>query len=85
MLALSGGRGTSEQNLVNILTARQINQALGGPFISPLEIGSLPDDFIDACLAMNTKLPQMQQARAKMEQKRIAFRQEYERRNRSHR
>lgn len=85
MLALSGGRGTSEPNLVNILTARQINQALGGAFISPFEIGSLPDEFIDACMAMQTKLPQLQQARIKMEQKKIAFRQNYERRMRGKR
>lgn len=74
MLALSAGNGTNDPLLVSILTARQINTALGGPFVSPFEVGQIPDEFVDACMLMNTKLPQFQEARRKMEQRKTEFR-----------
>ncbi len=33
--------------------ARQINQILGGAFVAPWEIDQMPDEIIDAILAVN--------------------------------
>lgn len=66
MLSMKGT--TAYKPLVNVLLARQINQALGGPFVSPWEVGELDDATIDVITSTIKDLPSMQEGLRKIEQ-----------------
>lgn len=53
--------------LVDILTARLINQAFGGAFIAPWEVGMLPDEIIDAIRAWAIDYPAYKDGTKKVE------------------
>jgi len=42
--------------------AQRVNAILGGPFIAPWELGSLPGDYLDTILALGTDLSKMKKA-----------------------
>lgn len=46
--------------LADIFLARLVNQALGGAFVAPWEVGMLPDDFIDTIRAWSLDYPALQ-------------------------
>ena len=53
--------------LTAIWMARQINEALGGPFVAPWEIGELPEEWTDAILGMKTRVAAMAQGKQQVE------------------
>ena len=57
MLSMTGKVGW--RPLVNIELAKQINLALGGPFVSPWEVGQLDDATIDMITGTLIDLPPM--------------------------
>lgn len=53
--------GQATGRLADIVTARIINQALGGALVGPWDISSLDNPTIDAFLMFTTELPAMRQ------------------------
>lgn len=45
--------------LAAIYTAQNVNAALGGQYVTPWDVGQLPQEWIDACIAMSADLPKM--------------------------
>ena len=66
LLDLSRGAGPDDEILSAVLLARRINRILGGAFISPWEIGDLPEDAIESILSIE-QVPAFQSGRAKVE------------------
>lgn len=75
MLALSRGAGAGDERVEAILLARQVNLALGGPFVAPWEVKDLPADFIDAAVGVTQRLPGFVAARQGMDAKLAEWRQ----------
>lgn len=46
-------RSTAEPVLVDILTARMINEAVGGLWVTPINVSELPDEFIDTVAGLS--------------------------------
>ncbi len=57
-----------------MLLARRINRILGGPFLSPWEVGELPEDFIETIEGL-ANLPSYAAARQMAEQRAEVWRQ----------
>jgi hypothetical protein len=66
MLSMKGY--TSWEPLVDVLLARQINMALGGPFISPWEVGELDDTTIAVITSIVKDVAPMKEGLQKIEQ-----------------
>jgi hypothetical protein len=66
MLSLKGY--TVWDPLVDVLLARQINLALGGPFVSPWEIGELDDATIDVITSVIRDVSPMREGLQVIEQ-----------------
>ncbi len=50
---------TNDPILAAIYTAQNVNAALGGQFVTPWDVGQLPQEWVDACIAMSVDLPKM--------------------------
>ena len=68
MLMLSMTGKTGWEPLVNIELAKRINLALGGPFVSPWDVGQFDDATIDIVTGMIRDLPSMQKGMGEIEQ-----------------
>ncbi len=65
---------TTYPPLVRILQARQINAALGGPFVAPWELDELPDVEIDAILSLQQDTSMAREANARIEARKAQIR-----------
>jgi hypothetical protein len=55
-------RGTTDDAILSaIFTAQNVNTALGGQFVTPWDVGQLPQEWVDACIAMSRDLPKMRE------------------------
>lgn len=57
-----------------ILAAREVNLALGGPFVGPWDMQELPEDFIDTVRGLVERLPRYVAARRKADEQMAAWR-----------
>lgn len=61
-------RGTTDDPILGaILTAQNVNAALGGQFVTPWEVGQLPREWVEACIALNRDLPEMKKNMKEMD------------------
>ena len=68
---------TTDPLLSDVLIARKINEALGGPFLSPWEVKQMPDSEIDVLLEIAKGRPKMVEGMAKVEAHFADFRKRY--------
>jgi hypothetical protein len=53
-------RGSSDDPiLAAIFTAQNVNAALGGQYVTPWDVGQLPQEWVDACIALSVELPKI--------------------------
>lgn len=76
-LGLARKRGTTHPLIVAFLAAQRINQAAGGAVISPWELDELPDEWLDAALALTTDLQQIRQGTQQVEKRLAEWRAEH--------
>jgi hypothetical protein len=69
LLGLAKGRATSDDHLTAIIQAQEINGLIGGPVVTPWNVWSLPDDWLDTFDALQHQLPQMRAGQAKVDAK----------------
>lgn len=67
MLMLSMRGSTTWDPLVNVLLAKHINQALGGPFVSPWEVDQLDEASINVITSTIRNLPPMREGLMEIE------------------
>lgn len=61
-------RGSTDDEIISaIFTAQNVNAALGGQYVTPWEVGQLPQDWVDACIALSVKLPEMKKNMKEMD------------------
>jgi hypothetical protein len=63
------GRATNEEHLTAILTAQEINKLIGGVVVTPWNVWSLPDDWLDTFDAIQHQLPQIRDGQAQVDLK----------------
>jgi hypothetical protein len=56
------------------MKAQQVNRAAGGTVVAPWEVWDLPGEWIEAAVAITTRLEQARAAQRKIEQKLEAWR-----------
>ena len=59
---------TDDPLLVSILLAKRINTAWGGPFVSPYDVGDLPDEMVAAVKGLTEDLEAMKKGFAQVEE-----------------
>lgn len=67
LLSLAEGQGTRDSLIARIVTARRINQTVGGLLVAPWELDELPDEWLDAFMGMGSDLASFREGKAKVE------------------
>lgn len=67
LLQAARGRTTDNPYLGAIFTAQAVNHALGTNSIMPWEVWELPQEWLDACLAVSSELPEIKKKTKEMD------------------
>lgn len=79
---MSWGTPTSWSPLVDWITARRINMALGGYAVGPWEARQLDEETIEMATALTVGMPAMARGRAKVVKAFADWKADYHKRNR---
>jgi hypothetical protein len=66
LLSVARRGATDDPILAGIFKAQNVNTALGGQFVTPWDVGQLPQEWIEACMAVNNKLPEIKSGMKEM-------------------